>query len=390
MILGFHYHIPALFKNERIFTAGFLGLFLDSLAQEVDELVCFLHTPLPSEEFIMDYSLQSKNVRLVSLGPHSPVPTRVLTASFIIGKVEKELANLDVLLVRCPTPLLPGFATFKKVKKAYLIVGDYEKSSKDLIQPFFRKIAIQLWAKVNKWQQHRAIRQALVFVNSALIYKELKDIVKNIHMVRTTTLKASDFFIREDTCQNSTINLLYTGRLDLSKGLMEMIVALYQIRQYGIDARLHMVGWEDKNVTIVTDLLFRKAEALQLNDYIFFHGKKAVGDELNAFYRMADIYIMGSKKNEGFPRTIWEAMANSIPVVATSIGSIPLFLQANKEVLLVEPGSAAGIADACLQLVRKSDLRKRLIKNGFAVAQSNTLEKQANKIITLLHEYFRD
>ncbi len=390
MILGFHYHIPMVEREGILYTSGFLGVFLDSLADQVSELVCFMHTPLPSEDFMMDYALKSKNIQLACMGPHSPMLRRLLNSNRIISQIRVDLHRLDVLLIRSPTPLLPALSRVKKVKKAFLIVGDYQKSAKDLRQPYFRKKAIQLWAAINRWQQDYAIKNSLVLVNNGIIHEELRGIVNNLHLVRTTTLQSGDFYFRVDTCQLGTINLLYTGRLDLSKGLQEMIDTLARIRSSGVNACLHLVGWEDRNATTVTALLRNQVKRLKLGEYVFFHGKKQVGEELNAYYRSADIYLIGSKMNEGFPRTIWEAMANSTPVIATTVGSVPLFLQANEEALLIEPGSVESMVEAVLSLVRQPDLRKRIIKNAFELAQTNTLEKQTKKIITLLHEYSRN
>jgi len=384
MILGFHYHVPAIKKNGMIHTSSFLGVFLDSLALHVDELVCIMHAPLPSEDFMMDYILKSKNIRLVTMGLHSSVPRRLLTSHSIVRRIQPELNKLDLLLIRCPTPLLPALASVKHLKRAFLIVGDYQKSAQDLRQPYFMKKAIQLWASLNKLQQDRAIKDALVFVNNGLIHQELKSVVKNLHLVRTTTLQSSDFFLREDTCQSKTINLLYTGRLDLSKGLQEMIEALYRIRQQGIDARLHFVGWEDRNATVITDLLQKQAMEFGLEKEVFFHGKKQVGEELNKFYRMADIYIIGSRVNEGFPRTIWEAFANCLPVVASKVGSIPMFLVDKQEAYLIEPGVVEDMTKAIVELIKNSYLRVRLIKNAYKVAHESTLQIQTRKMIDIM------
>lgn len=384
MKVGFHYHIPMVEREGVLYTSGFFGVFLDSLAEQVSELVCFMHTPLPGELFKMDYALTSPNVRHVSIGDHVSVPKRLLRARRIVKEVQSELGKIDILLIRCPTPMLPAFARSKKIKKAFLIVGDYEKSSKDLIQPFFRKKAIELWATFNKWQQDRAIKESIVFVNNALIFNELQDRIKKLFLIRTTTLQKTDFFFREDTCLGETINLLYVGRLDLSKGLLEMIESLGQVRAKGINAKLHFVGWEDKNMTIVSDKLKRYAEALGLENFVFNHGKKTIGEELNSYYRMADIYLIGSKLNEGFPRTIWEAFAKCLPVVASKVGSIPLFLNHKKEAYLTEPGSVSEMTDAILELIANSELRKRQIQNGLEMAKETTLEIQAKKMIDIL------
>ncbi len=384
MKLGFHYHIPMVQREGVLYTSGFLGVFLDSLAEQVSELVCFMHTPLPSELSKMDYALTTSNVRQVTIGDHASVPRRLIRARRIVKDVQRELDRIDVLLIRCPTPMLPAFTRTKKIKKAFLIVGDYEKSSKDLIQPFFRKKAIQLWARFNKWQQDKAIKGSIVFVNNRLIFNELQGRIKKLFLIRTTTLQKTDFVFREDTCLGETINLLYVGRLDLSKGLLEMIESLGQVRARGINAKLHFVGWEDKNMTVVSDKLKRSSEAQGLEEFVFNHGKKTIGEELNSYYRMADIYLIGSKLSEGFPRTIWEAFAKCLPVVASKVGSIPLFLKHKREAYLTEPGSVREMTDAILELVANSELRKRQIQYGLEMAKETTLEIQAKKMIDIL------
>lgn len=387
MKLGFHYHIPAKELDGSIYTSSFMGVFLDSLATQVIELVCFMHTPLPSEDFMMDYEIKCKNIRLVSLGLHTSVPSRLIRSWSTMRSIRLELSLLDVILIRCPTPLLASFSGIRIKKKVYLIVGDYEKSSRDLNQPLFRKKAIQLWASVNKWQQFKAIRHALVFVNNGLIYSELKHKVRNIQLIRTTTLRDSDFFQRENTCNSDVVNLLYVGRLDLSKGLMEMIFSINIIRSKGINVYLHIVGWEDKGSTDVTKLLWQQVETLDLVNRVIFHGKKRVGEELNYYYRLADIFLIGSKLNEGFPRTIWEAFANSVPVVASRVGSIPLFINDNKEALLIQPGNVDSMVQAILRLIDDSNLRYYLIKNAFRMVKEYTLEKQTEVLVKKINEY---
>lgn len=388
VVLGFHYHIPAMAKDGKFLTSGFLGVFLDTLALQVDELVCFMHEPLPAEQFMMDYQMTAKNLRLISLGPHNSVPKRLLMARAIIKKVKGELLSLDVLLMRGPTPLLPAFAKVKNLKKAYLIVGDYVKSSKDLKLPFLRKKFVQLWARINKIQQEAALNDALVFVNNALIFQELNGKVRNIHLVKTTTLGPDDFFFREDTCQGKTINLLYTGRLDPSKGLFEMVHALRNVRDKGFDIHLHFVGWEDKNLDVVKRQLIELASALFVSGHVTFHGKKNVGSELNFYYRMADIFLIGSKVNEGFPRTIWEAFANSLPVVASAVPSIPLFLEDEEDAILTKPGDSLAMASAVVTLIENGPLRRKIIRNAHEKAKEVTLDKQCGKLVRVLQDAF--
>lgn len=386
MKLGFHYHVPATYRDGKIVTSSFLGVFLDAMAAKVERLVCFMHSPLESEESAMDYPLQSRNVDLVSLGPHVSVPKRLIRSRSIVNSVLSELEDLDIMLVRAPTPLVSAFVRIRSLKKAYLIVGDYSKSAKDLEQPYVRKLAIQVWAWLNKRQQMKAIKGSLVFVNNGLIYEELRPEIGNLHMIRTTTLTGQDFFEREDTCTNPLVNLLYAGRLDLSKGLLEMLDVLHRVRMHGKDVNLHFVGWEERNSTTVTDKLKSYASKIGVSDFVRFHGRKRVGAELNEFYRMADVFLIGSKVNEGFPRTIWEAFANSVPVVASAVGSIPLFLKDQVHALLTQPGSVDEMAAAVMRIISEPSLRKSLIHQAYLAAQEVTLDKQCEKMVRLLSE----
>ena len=55
MVLGFHYHVPAVLKNDKIFIPGYLGVFIDSLSPYFKEIVLFLHSPMEYEIKSMNY-----------------------------------------------------------------------------------------------------------------------------------------------------------------------------------------------------------------------------------------------------------------------------------------------------------------------------------------------
>ena len=77
-------------------------------------------------------------------------------------------------------------------------------------------------------------------------------------------------------------------------------------------------------------------------------------------------------------------MANSLPIIATTVGSIPYYLQDHKNALLIRPKSPNDIAKAVKAILKDRDLRKRLIKEGRILAQENTLEIQAKRILAIL------
>ena len=115
MKLGFYYHIPACRKSDgRIYMPGFLGVFVDSLANEVEHLYCFLHQPVQPELNEEDYPLRHSNVTLVELGVKTPAWHRVLFPGKYKTAVQTVGAICDKILVRGPSPLAPWFYFFGK------------------------------------------------------------------------------------------------------------------------------------------------------------------------------------------------------------------------------------------------------------------------------------
>jgi glycosyltransferase involved in cell wall biosynthesis len=364
---------------------GYQGLFVDSLARVCTEVICFLNSPLAHELPQMDYPIMADHVHLVSMGPHSRVPVRTARAYLLRGQPVGDWQNrLDVLLVRAPTPLLPVLASAWKKPMTLLVVGDYLNGIDDLPQPAWRKELIRWWARWNQSQQLHIAKRCLTFVNSRVLYQQMQPQLPDLIETQTTTLDEGDFYERVDTCATPPYHLLYTGRIDRAKGLFEIIHALAQLIQMGFDVILNLVGLPAPGDTIL-DEIAALAQSLGIAERVVYHGYKKVGSELLSYYRQADIYVTASRKSEGFPRTIWEAMASSLPVVSTQVGSIPAF--AGDSVLLVPPMDVTALTQAIASLFSQADLRRELIRKGLALAHENTLQKRASEMVAQIETW---
>ena len=384
MKIGFYYHIPASFSNGKLKTSGFLGVFLDSMLDNVDFAYFFFHEANSNERMNCDYELKNQNYQFVNLGPKPPAWQRSFMPSKTLRKIQPFVQIIDKFLVRSPSPLAPYFNQIVNQEKLhYLVVGDYGIGAKQKRKGSVRDRMVKLYLLYNDRSFKKILRKSKVIVNSAELYQQLSGKTFTLHQTRTTTLSKDDFFYREDTCNNATIKILYTGRIDLSKGLLELIEAFAKISSKNEALECHIVGWEENGDLKTTNLLKEKAKTLGVQTKLIFHGKKKVGTELNEMYRMADIYVLPSY-HEGFPRTIWEAMANSLPVISTSVGSIPHYLKKDFHAILIDPKSTNQLFDAILELISNSDLRRKLIKNGHSIASENTLEKRTLELIQII------
>lgn len=384
--LGFYYHIVLTQGKDGLKIPSFLGVFLDSLAKEVDILVIFGHEAKAEEIISCDYILKETNIQWVNLGFKTPFWDRVLFPSKILDKAKPEILTCEATLVRAPSPLAPYFYSKfgKKTKIAFLMVGDYLEGLKAQKESFYRKIPILLLTYFNEMMQNKAIRNSQTFVNSRLLFNKYKSIAKELSEVKTTTLSNSDFFERKDSFSDNSdeINILFTGRISFSKGVLDIITVASRLYKEGKNVKAHFVGWEDNPEKPVEKAIQLLASQYGLLELVFFHGKKSVGPELFSMYRKAQVYILPSQSDfEGFPRTIWEAMANSLPVVATRVGSIPYFVENELHILMVEPKNIEALYTAVKNVVENKRLRESLISNSYNFVKEVTLEKQTKLLI---------
>lgn len=383
--LGFYYHVPARKIDGQIAMPGYQGVFVDSLAEQCEKITCFLYSPSTTDTFYGDYKIRSANVELVELGPHATVPQTMFHSKRYVKTMKTRQDELDVLLLRGPSPLLPALAhAAGKLPLALLLVGDYLAGTDGLPQPLWRKELIRLWSRWNYSKQLKIAKRSLTFVNSHKLHKQLEPHVARLVETRTTTLNYSDFYYRKDTCQKPPYHLLYTGRIDRTKGLMDIVLALKILNDKGYECILDLVGNEVNSDPILTEIR-SKTENLDLSERVIYHGYRPLGPQLFDFYRKSDIYIIASQTSEGFPRTIWEAMANSLPVVATRVGSIPDFVEG--AAVLVQPRDIKQIATAIIQIIQNPEKRRALIQEGILHAKENTLEKRTHEIIININTY---
>jgi glycosyltransferase involved in cell wall biosynthesis len=88
------------------------------------------------------------------------------------------------------------------------------------------------------------------------------------------------------------------------------------------------------------------------------------------------------------PRVLLEAMSQRLPVVTSSVGSIPLFVQHERNGLLVEPGNPEAIARAAERLMEDASLYRRVVVEGVRFVSDHTIERDTERMMALVEEHF--
>jgi len=126
------------------------------------------------------------------------------------------------------------------------------------------------------------------------------------------------------------------GRLDPVKGHAVFLKAAALLLGGGAAAEFHIAGYE-ANLKYA-DLL-RQAEDLQIDASVVFHGRV---DGPFKFMAACDIGVIASLGSEAVSRAALEWLAAGRPLVSTSAGSLPEYVD---DAWLVPPGDHAALAD---------------------------------------------
>lgn len=154
--------------------------------------------------------------------------------------------------------------------------------------------------------------------------------------------------------KQNEIVLLSVGRLSREKGCKNLLDAFAVVCQRHNNVKLVYVG----DGPLMIDLQ-EQITQYSLSDNVILCGHH---QQVQSFYEGADIFVCPSD-TEGLSNVILEAMAFSIPVVATAVGGNPEIIAHQTNGLLVPPKNPIVLADAICILI--SDPNKR-IKYGRA------------------------
>jgi len=97
--------------------------------------------------------------------------------------------------------------------------------------------------------------------------------------------------------------------------------------------------------------LERMANELGIQEYVRFTG---FIEDIGRVYACTDVAVLSSW-SEGLPQSVLQALACSVPVVATRVGGVPEVVQHEKTGFLIEPGDHAGLARNIIRVFREPE-----------------------------------
>jgi glycosyltransferase involved in cell wall biosynthesis len=133
--------------------------------------------------------------------------------------------------------------------------------------------------------------------------------------------------------------VVFVGRLEQAKGVVELVEALALLRDHSPPVRLVVIGDGSQR-----DLMEETARRSGVLDRIVFAGWVA-HDKLPAWLRASDVLALPSA-HEGLPTAVIEALACGVPVVATPVGDVTRLVHDGENGLILRERTPQALAQA--------------------------------------------
>lgn len=169
---------------------------------------------------------------------------------------------------------------------------------------------------------------------------------------------------RDEFVRDNELLIGVVARLDLGKGVREVVYVGDYLNKMGIPFKIVIVGSETKGEGGAKAILEQEIDARGLKQKVLLLGHRL---DISKIIASLDVLLMPSP-NETFGRVLIEAMASGVAIVASAGGGVPNIVNDGTNGLLVRPLSAEDMAAAIAKYYRDPELRERLANTGLRCA----------------------
>jgi phosphatidylinositol alpha-mannosyltransferase len=173
--------------------------------------------------------------------------------------------------------------------------------------------------------------------------------------------------------QDGVPNVLFVGRLEPRKGVLDLLKAHRILRKTGSGNRLLIVGSGPQEREA------RRYVATRGLQEVEFLGRVSDAEKAQLF-RTVDVYASPATGGESFGIVLLEAMAAGAPIVASDIHGYKGVVRRDREGLLVPPHEPKELAKAIARLLGDPDLRAQMSTAGRLRAEQFSWPRVAERV----------
>lgn len=194
------------------------------------------------------------------------------------------------------------------------------------------------------------------------VCRATKDELPKSLQARTTVIpNGVPSCLTPDVKRSTTFTLVYVARLARSKGIMDALQAVLQLRKEGLEFRFLIAGDGEMRVE-AEQFVMRHG----LADIVTFLGFVS---EVGSIYSQAHACVLPSR-HEGMPLNLLEALSAACPVLAYDIPGVNEVIEHGKNGLIPQQ-SINALTNALRQLITNSALQQSLAKGALNSYENN-------------------
>lgn len=172
--------------------------------------------------------------------------------------------------------------------------------------------------------------------------------------------------------------IIHFGRLSYEKSTDLVLRAFAQILNWGIDARLVIIGDGPEREKL--EALRKK---LNIDKSVEFTGI-LLDNDLTERIAAGDFFVSASTiETQGL--VFLEAMALGLPVIGVNAGGVPEYVDNGKNGFIVEPGNVKAIAEAMKKFIEHPELRENFGQN----AKESVIKYDADTIVDKIEGIYK-
>ncbi len=153
--------------------------------------------------------------------------------------------------------------------------------------------------------------------------------------------------------------IAYTGSINESKGVGDLLRAVAILKERGIAVKVKIAGLGD------LDIMTRMATKLKINDCVSLLGR-IPNPEVMTLFRESDLVAIPSRRSfpEGFPLALFEAIASRTPIVCSDHPMFTPVLAIADRAAVFTQRNPRSFANAIERILSNAELYKKLSQNA--------------------------
>lgn len=180
---------------------------------------------------------------------------------------------------------------------------------------------------------------------------------------------------------NNSINILFLGRINVDKGITELIKVFKELKKNNDNINLFIYGHDEINIKNLISNIYPNSHNIYINDYT---------NEPYYIFPCFDIFVLPSKR-EGFGNSVIEASSCEVPSITSDIYGLKNSSLDGINSLKYTLENMQDFENKFQNLISNKDLRENLGKNGRNFVKKNfessfVISFLEDQISTILNE----